>query len=164
MNKKRSSRLFKRVAVGGTFDKFHKGHIKLLERAFSIGKYVIIGLSTDSFVKKLNKPHKVDMYEDRLSELSGFLDNKGYLNKAEIITLDDHFGIAASKPELEAIVVSEKKRHIAIEINKLRCKKGLKPLEVISIDMVLASDYRPISTTRIRRGAIDREGKVLKDH
>ena len=151
-----------KVGVGGTFDRLHRGHRRLLEAAFSAGKRVVIGLSTDSFVKKLHKPHKVDCYEARLGELIRFLNDEGCLNRAQVVPLNDRFGIAASDPELEALVVSEIKESVAFEINSLRVKAGLKPLKILTLNMVLASDRRPISTTRIRRGIIDKEGMVLK--
>ena len=37
------------VALGGTFDIIHIGHIALLEKGFSISKKVIIGLTSDDF-------------------------------------------------------------------------------------------------------------------
>jgi len=39
----------KRVLTYGTFDLFHIGHIRLLERARSLGDYLVVGLSTDEF-------------------------------------------------------------------------------------------------------------------
>ena len=82
----------KKVAVGGTFDKLHRGHRQLLHAAFTAGEHVLIGLSTDSFVKALHKPHKVDRYEARLKELIRFLRNNDYLKRAQIIPLEDRFG------------------------------------------------------------------------
>ncbi|MEM3613348.1 MAG: adenylyltransferase/cytidyltransferase family protein, partial [Candidatus Bathyarchaeia archaeon] len=63
---------FKVVAVGGTFDELHKGHKALLLKAFEVGEQVLIGLCTDDFVAKMNKPHIVASYEERLKELKAF--------------------------------------------------------------------------------------------
>ena len=50
------NKLFETVAVGGTFDLFHKGHLTLLRKAFEIGDHVLVGLCSESFLKKLKKP------------------------------------------------------------------------------------------------------------
>jgi pantetheine-phosphate adenylyltransferase len=49
----------------------------------------------------------------------------------------------------------------AREINEKRATKGLNPIMIDPIDLILAEDKRPISSTRIRRGRIDREGKLV---
>ena len=41
---------YERVAVGGTFDHFHKGHEKLLNKAFEIGTYILVGVKSNEFV------------------------------------------------------------------------------------------------------------------
>jgi len=41
----------KRVITYGTFDLFHYGHLKILERAREMGDYLIVGVSTDAFNK-----------------------------------------------------------------------------------------------------------------
>jgi pantetheine-phosphate adenylyltransferase len=51
---------------------------------------------------------------------------------------------------------------MANRINAERTRRGLKPLEIVVIDMVPSENHAPISTTRIRRGEIDREGKLIK--
>jgi glycerol-3-phosphate cytidylyltransferase len=58
----------KRVLTYGTFDLFHVGHIRLLERARSLGSYLVVGLSTDEF--NLTKGKKsVFSYSERFAIL-----------------------------------------------------------------------------------------------
>ena len=46
---------FSLVAMGGTFDIIHQGHLTLLANAFEISNKVIIGLTSDEFVQKKGK-------------------------------------------------------------------------------------------------------------
>lgn len=154
--------MFKIVAVGGTFDELHKGHRALLATAFKYGENVWIGLCTDEFAKKLRKNHEIAPYENRAEEIIKFLKELGVSERAKIIPLSDPYGPAVTNAEIEAIAVSRETEPRAREINAIRVKNGLKPLEIIVVDMVPAEDNIPISTTRIRRGEIDREGKLLR--
>ncbi len=153
---------FKAVAVGGTFDEFHRGHRALLKKAFEVGERVLIGLSSDEFARELRKPHKVASYEKRLTDLKRFLKRHSLLGKTEIVILDDPYGVTLSGGCIEAIVVSEETEPTAHEINEKRRAKGLQPLEIIVIEMVPAENHTPISTTRIREGEIDQEGHLLE--
>ncbi|MEM2369336.1 MAG: phosphopantetheine adenylyltransferase [Candidatus Bathyarchaeia archaeon] len=153
---------FRIVGVGGTFDELHKGHKVLLKTAFEYGETVWIGLTTDGFAKKLRKNHGIAPYDVRLRNLMKFLEDLSVSSRAEIVPLDDPYGPAASNPEIEAIVVSRETEEKAREINILRGRRGIKPLEVIVIDMVLAEDQIPISTTRIKRGEINHEGRLIR--
>lgn len=153
---------FRKVAVGGTFDELHKGHKSLLIKAFEIGNRVLIGLCTDEFVKRMGKPHVTASYEERLSELEAFLKGQGLLDRAEIIPLNDPYGNTLTDKCIEALVVSEETERTAIKINQKRSEVGLPPLEIVTISMVPAENAKPISTTRIRQGEIDREGRLLK--
>ena len=149
------------VAVGGTFDEFHKGHRALLKKAFEVGDRVLIGLCSDDFVEKLKKPHRIASYDQRLEELKRFLRKRAVLERAEIIPLNDPYGVAVSKNRLDAIVVSKETEPRAYEINEKRRSKGLPSLKVFVINMILAEDYFPISSTRIWLEEIDREGHLL---
>lgn len=55
----------RKVITYGTFDILHYGHIKLLERARSLGDYLIVGLSTDVFNETEKKKHAYFNYETR---------------------------------------------------------------------------------------------------
>ena len=153
---------FKKVAVGGTFDELHKGHRILLLKAFEIGELVLIGLCSDEFVKKLIKPHVTAAYGTRLEELTAFLAHINFLQRAEIIPLDDAYGPTVTDSCIQALVVSRETKQNADRINDERSKKGLKPLCIVAINMVPSENCAPISTTKIRRGEIDREGRLTR--
>jgi pantetheine-phosphate adenylyltransferase len=155
---------FRKVAVGGTFDEFHRGHKVLLMKAFEVGESVLIGLCSDEFVKKMAKPHVTAPYEERLKELCSFLKWLGLSNKAQIVPLSDPYGNTLTDRCIEALVVSEETEKTAIQINRKRREAQLPPLKIITIAMVPAENYKPISTTRIREGEIDREGHLLKGY
>jgi pantetheine-phosphate adenylyltransferase len=154
-------RKYRKVALGGTFDQFHKGHIKLINKALEIGDNIIIGLTTDGMLKEEPKLHTVANYEEREKDLTDFLRKNNALKRTKIIPLTDPYGPTLSDGEIEALVVSLETAKRAEKINKLRAEKGLKPLKIVAINMILAEDIVPISTTRIKNGEIDREGHIL---
>ena len=153
---------YQKVAVGGTFDELHKGHKALIDTAFTVGEKVVIGLSSDSFVTKMGKPHITASYTERCSELQAYIDQKGWTGRAQIVTLDDAYGRTMAAEGLEALVVSKETEPIARKINEKREKVCMKPLKIFTVDMVQAENCAPISTTRIRSGEIDRNGHLLK--
>jgi pantetheine-phosphate adenylyltransferase len=153
---------FRTVGVGGTFDELHKGHRALLIKAFEIGEHVMVGVSSDEFVRRMDKSHETASYEERTRELNDFLRHQGVLQRAEIIPINDAYGVLLSKDPIEALVVSRETEPVAIKINQKRKEIGIGPLEIIVIDMVPSQNHAAISTTRIRTGEIDREGHVLK--
>lgn len=153
-------RRFRLVAVGGTFDTIHKGHRKLLDKALEIGEHVIIGVTTDSFVEKTGKPYRVKPHVERVEALRRYLESKVASDRFEVVPIDDPYGPTLTSLEMEALVVSDETYRRAVEINRLREARGLKPLKIIKVGMVLADDGKPISTTRIRLGEIDEEGRL----
>jgi pantetheine-phosphate adenylyltransferase len=154
---------FRTAGVGGTFDEIHKGHRALLLKAFQIGDRVLIGISSDSFAKKMRKPHATAPYPQRLRELKNFLIENHLNERAQVFPIDDIYGgVLSPDSPIEVLVVSKETERNAIEINKKRRSRGLKEFEIVVVDVVPAEDHESISTTRIRRGIIDREGHLLK--
>ncbi len=138
--------------MAGTFDGLHRGHRRLFQRALELGDYLVVGLTSDAMIDKAAAPFK-----KRKADLEEFL--KGVPHK--IIKLEDPLGPAVSMEDLKFLVVSEETVGRAREINKVRIEKALPPLEVVVVPMVMAEDRRPISSTRIRRGEIDGDGRVI---
>ena len=149
------------VATGGTFDEIHTGHIALVSKAFQVGKKVIIGVSSDEFAKKRGKRlnHKFD---ERVENLKKMIKKEFRNANYEIAKLDGDFGPAVTTDEVGALVTSSETRIKGKLLNRMRAKKGLKPVEVIAVEMVRAEDGSPISSTRIRASEIDGGGRLLK--
>jgi len=151
--------MFQKVVIGGTFDFMHKGHRKLLEIGASIGKEILIGLTSDKFAYRF-RAKKVGSYRKRKRDLEKFLTSMNV--KYRIIKIDDNYGIATLDPEIDCIVVSEETLLRAEEINLIRFKKGLKKLTIVVVPIVTAENGRPISSDRIRAGEIDINGRIKK--
>lgn len=153
------TRKFSRVVLGGTFDHLHKGHKTLIAKALEIGDHVLLGLTTDKMAKK---KHQVEIFDERKRALEDFLKKIYGLNRAQIVPIDDPYGSTLTMEDIEAIVVSKETAPRAEEINALRLKRGLKALEIVIVDTVLAEDMKPIYSTRIRMGEISENGRLLR--
>lgn len=75
----------KKVITYGTFDLFHEGHRKLLERAKSLGDYLIVGVTTEQYDIQRGKMNVVDSLMRRI-------DNVRSYNIADEIIIEDHEG------------------------------------------------------------------------
>ena len=157
----------KLVGVGGTFDILHAGHKSLLRAALHSAEKVQIGLTSDEFVKRMEKTHKVNTYSLRAETIRKFLVKEKALSRTEILCIDDPYGTAIRDPNLEGLVTSEETLSMAKEINTIRQDSGLSPLKLIVVELLAAEDGKPISARRIRNGEITCTGKTtvnLKDN
>jgi pantetheine-phosphate adenylyltransferase len=150
----------RKVAVGGTFDHFHRGHEVLLSTAFKFGDKVVIGITSDAFLVRLGKADSAP-YEERLSRIKMFLRDNGLENRAIIVQLDDPFGPATTDPDIDGIVVSVDTLPRAEDANRIRSQLGMRPMGIHTVPLFLAKDNRPISSTRIRKMEIDTQGNLL---
>lgn len=151
---------YPQVVLGGTFETIHKGHEALLEAAFSAGEKVLIGLTSDEYVR-VHKPAVVKSFDDRKTELEAWLRDRNWFDRAVIVPIHDQYGPTTSDRSLSAIVVSTETAPVVAAINRMRIGNYLPPLSVIEVPMVFAVDRDPISTTRIRKGDIDRDGNLV---
>jgi len=151
---------FKLVAMGGTFDIIHVGHMALLKEAFSKSSKVIIGLTSDEFARKRGKK-LWHTYQQRLDILKSFVE-KNFAGKSYVISpLDNDFGPAVLEQGVEALVVSEETARQGDALNSMRRQRGLAPVQTVVVPMILAGDGARISSTRIRNSEIDTQGNLL---
>jgi len=150
-----------RVAVGGTFDPIHDGHIALLRRAFELGKggEVVIGITSDEMARS-SRVRPVRNFQLRLRNLKRAIKKELEAEDFQAIEINDQCGPSIYE-DFDYIVVSGETLPMAQKINRLREKSGLKPMKISVIEYQMAQDQIRISSTRIADGKIDRHGKIL---
>lgn len=149
------------MATGGTFDILHLGHLDLLKKSFEVGSFVVIGLTSDSFARStLNKDLR-NSFESRYENLRNFIRDNIKSTSYEISKLEEEFGPLMFSDNIDCLVVSSETSIKGEKINNIRADKGLLPIEIVLVNMRLAEDGNPISSTRIRHKEIDPTGKVL---
>jgi len=148
------------IASGGTFDLLHKGHKSFLAQVVKLADKVIVGVTSDSYVSKF----KIDNYEDfktREKNVYEFLKTLSAPNKIEILEINDIYGPVLSKDfKAGAMAVTPQTNRTAIGINEKRVEMGLPALSIEVLEMDPAEDGGFISSTRIRNGEINRDGRL----
>jgi len=136
----------------------HKGHKAFLRKAFELGK-VTIGLTSNKMAASLRREEVKD-FKDRKKELEDSI-VEDFSAKAKIIKIEDKFGPTLEE-DFDYIVVCPSTYPTAVLINQERQKRNRKPIEIVKIEFVLTDDGKPISSARILKEEIDRQGKILE--
>ncbi|MBI4080884.1 MAG: pantetheine-phosphate adenylyltransferase [Candidatus Levybacteria bacterium] len=152
---------YKKVGCGGTFDLFHAGHRVFLREVFSQSSEVFIGITSDSYVQSVKQNRHIESYENRKAAVLRFLQAEGVGGRAHISPLENVYIPKVWEQEsLEALFVTEESKVGAQAINKKREAEGRQRLPIHIVPFVLAEDRKIVSSTRIRKGEIDREGRL----
>jgi len=75
----------KKVITYGSFDLFHKGHYRLLQRAKALGDYLIVGVTTENYDETRGKLNIIDSLMERIENVK----RTGFADK---IIIEDHLG------------------------------------------------------------------------
>lgn len=75
----------KKVITYGSFDLFHQGHYRLLQRAKALGDYLIVGVTTEHYDESRGKLNIVDSLMERIENVK----KTGFADK---IIIEDHVG------------------------------------------------------------------------
>lgn len=151
---------FKNIVAGGTFDHFHKGHEEFLNHALSIADKISIGVTSDKFTKKKSNLYNKESFLKRKSSIEAFVKKQEFNNQFFFSEIDDIFGETLSDYSMDSILVSKNTLKGARKINRERLKRRLPPLKIIIHPFTMAQDKKPISSSRILKGEISRDGKV----
>lgn len=141
-------------AVAGTFNILHDGHKALLERAFELGDTVYIGLTSDRMALE-NRPNAAS-FEVRKKALETYLYAK---DNFTIFEIDDIYGPNEIMDTVDILVVSEETLDNGMKVNEYRIRRGLDPLDISVVPLVMSYDGKKISASSILEGRYGRSGK-----
>ena len=141
--------------IGGTFDRFHAGHLSLMAAGLSECSAIEAWITADQIAH--SKDLRVNPWDARIREMKEALGEDA--GRVSFNVLEDNHGPAPTHANATAIICTDETRAECEEINRLREGSGLPLLHIISAEHVLAWDGEPISSSRIRAGEIDRDGQ-----
>ena len=130
----------KHVAVAGTFATIHEGHRELLDMAFSLGRRVEIGLTSDEFMRRTRVGELPD-YMTREKNLVDYIESKGYTNYDIWMLHQNNVYLQ----DVSTLVCSEETLQGAYELNSFNGGK----LEIVSVPIVKDENGRKISSSTI---------------
>lgn len=152
--------------VAGTFDRLHSGHRSLLQAALKTTQEITIGITSDKFVQKYkaDRAHVIQPFTVRKKQIELWVAAQPTESLINLLEIHDQFEPASSSAVYTHLVVTKENKNTGANINAKRIKRQLLPLILVEVPIVPASDHLPISSTRIRNGIIDTQGKLILPH
>lgn len=156
-------RKYHKAALGGTFDRLHKGHEHLLTTALDTADELLVGITTEILTGDKPLAQLIEPYEVRELTVRKLLDSKGAANRYAIVPLNDVYGTTLTDTSIDVIVVTEQTLPGAGVINAKRQELGQIALPVVVAGLIKDAGGTYLSSTRIRQGLVSRSGRVYLD-
>tara|TARA_B100001079_G_scaffold44246_1_gene35530 strand:+ start:1405 stop:2445 length:1041 start_codon:yes stop_codon:yes gene_type:complete len=150
-----ADRSFRRCLIGGTFDRFHSGHQLLIQTALRQADFIEVHVTNDEMA--MSKSGWIQSLDDRMESLLGWLSENAHL-RYEVHVLNDVHGPAPTHRTADSIVATVETIPRCHQINEQRYENGLPPLSILEAPHLNDELGGILSSSRIRRGLIDREG------
>ncbi|MFB6147438.1 MAG: pantetheine-phosphate adenylyltransferase, partial [Candidatus Nanohaloarchaea archaeon] len=144
-----------RVIVGGSWRFLHAGHRYLLLRALELGEKADIGVTSDRMLEEKLGREPGEKFERRKERVENFV--YGHPQATRVIEIDDVYGNAVE--EGDCLLVTPETQPNADRINRKREEMGKETLDIEVMEKLEAADGDPVSSTRVDRGDIDRDGR-----
>jgi cytidyltransferase-like protein len=151
-------KLYRTIGLGGTFDHLHQGHEFFLKFADQLADFLLIGVTDEKMVRDKTYGYSIQPFEVRKNAVLKFCHQHDI--KCKVTRLTDPYGPTLNDESIQAIAVTEDTVLGGRNINQLRQKMNLRPLEIHVCNLVKDEQGEVISSSRIRAGVINRSGMI----
>jgi uncharacterized protein (UPF0218 family)/phosphopantetheine adenylyltransferase len=120
-----------------------------------------LGITTDAYIQSFKNNLGVEDFQTRKFAVERFLNSIYANDRVQIVGINNAYEpYLETSLDYQAIVVTKQTEKVAVQINSKRQQNNIPPLEVVISAMKKAHDGGLISSTRIRNGEINRDGRL----
>ncbi|CAL2030108.1 unnamed protein product [Caenorhabditis brenneri] len=153
----KTAKKYKKIVLGGTFDRLHNGHKVLLNKAAELASEdIVVGVTDKDMILKKSLFEMIEPVEFRMKRVVDFVEDISGEAKCLTEPIIDPFGPSIRIKDLEAIVVSRETIKGADAVNKRRNEEGMSQLDVIIVELVEGTD-EILNETKISSSSKRRE-------
>lgn len=146
---------YRRVVLGGTFDRLHLGHKILLgEGCLFAEENLTVGVTTGEMNLKKSLPELIQLTTVRINSVVQFIETVKPQIGHSVVPITDMFGPTITDPDLQCIVVSDETKKGGEIVNQERQKKGYSELDVYVIDLVQDQCHGQFEETKISSSSL----------
>lgn len=146
---------YRRVVLGGTFDRLHLGHKILLgEGCLFAEENLTVGVTTGEMNLKKSLPELIQLTTVRIDSVVQFIETVKPQIGHSVVPITDMFGPTITDPDLQCIVVSDETKKGGEIVNQERQKKGYSELDVYVIDLVKDQCHGQFEETKISSSSL----------
>ncbi len=125
------------VLTAGVFDLFHIGHAIYLDDCVRLGSVLVVGVNSDSLVRKMKGPSRPIIPEQYRAELIS------YIHGVDLVTIFDDIGELITQVKPHVLVISQTTKSSRNEEKRQLAAK-------LEIEVVEFADSHPdVSTSKI---------------
>lgn len=141
------------VVLGGTFDRLHDGHRRLLKASAELARdRIVVGVCSGPMLAKKELPHLIEPVEIRMKAIEDYIKSIKPGLKVHLEPITDPYGPSIVDDKLDAIIVSKETLRGGLSVNKRRAEKGLPQLKVEVIDILPENNTGgKLSSSTLRR-------------
>uniref|UniRef100_J3MJ05 pantetheine-phosphate adenylyltransferase n=1 Tax=Oryza brachyantha TaxID=4533 RepID=J3MJ05_ORYBR len=141
------------VVLGGTFDRLHDGHRRLLKASADLAKdRIVVGVCTGPMLAKKEYSELIEPVEKRMKAVEDYIKSVKPELIVQVEPIEDPYGPSIIDDQLDAIIVSKETLNGGLAVNRKREEKRLPLLKVEVVDLLSGgAEGEKLSSSALRK-------------